>query len=601
MSGRRRAGLTLIEVLVAMAVLVIGIMAVLRIFPKSLGLVSTTRDKADAVRVGQSLLTRLQSVESQLPEAILPAGLPTDTNTASASFGFLRMSPNSDLNRPFDFNNVSGWTDPSDSTSLYRQLAADRLVVGERAIVPRGLPAVTGASQQPTATLFGPIATDSGTGAPSVAAFRLYRAIDAGDLRVTQSAGAYQGRAVFTLVTGGSDPFTGLPSNARLWFELDSSPRTFVIRYAWSNNGVATWAQVPGSVATLPAATASPATQYQVLDLPTPYVIPGSVQVRQVLDPSGAGRFGYDTSLASLGFLRLPQALAGETVSLEYVVDDWRWLSETVSLTIGAGGAIQNTPPNGPVVNNSLALLTSDLDNTVTPLLVLAGTGQQLAAVDTTRWGGDPTQARSGHIPLDPAFTATSLAAGSYETKVYYRRANNWAVVPSLAPASYILAEDAVSLAGTVANYSVPNHVVEARQTTVGGGDYLDLLFRPSEAGRSVVVDYQYKDPTSGLQQVSGELHVVPIVSNATSTVVAGAARHYVRLRHPLGAGATAFDSRAWVHAVAGVSLRVRVVYNDENMVRSGVSVAPAPLGTVSGSDSRQRLYELSWLVRRHR
>ena len=601
---RGRSGLSLIELLVAMAIFLIGILAVLRIFPKALGLVGSTRDRADAVRLAEARLNDLRAADERLPEAILPAGAPTQTNPAAAGFGFLSVPAGADLNRPYDFglNPAPGWTDVTDPGAQHRLAAADRLVIGEKVIVPRGVATGGGGALIPAAepllTLFGPIA--SGGGGAQLAVFRNFRAVDAADLRVTTVAGAFQDRPVYSFVDGGVDPFTGAPTNDRLLFELDAAPRVFIVRYAYrSAAGQTVPTQMPGTGAgasVLPGTTGTPVVPYQMLDLGQASVIRGSVSVRQALAPSATpGRFNYDPSSAGLGIVWLPEALAGETLSLEYVVDDWRNLGETYTVRFAGGGALVNQPPNGPVLNNRLQLRTNLLDDTYVPLIVLKASGQTIP-VDTTAWG--PDAARAGQVPLAMSTGLTGLTPGDYEAAVWFRRAGNWAVVPSVAPSSYILSDDAASLAGgSAANYPVPNTIVETRCVSVGGqGSFLELLFRPSEAGRSVAVSYEI-NTVNGHQTVSGELHVVP--PQPDPTTVSTAPRHVVRLRQPLDSTSLPANTPAgpWVHAIEGLSVQVRVVYNDAEWVRDNPPPAP---GQAAGY-SRQRLYQLSWLVRRHR
>ncbi|MBI5833966.1 MAG: prepilin-type N-terminal cleavage/methylation domain-containing protein [Armatimonadetes bacterium] len=585
---RRNSGLSLIEVLIAMAIFVIGILAVLRIFPKSLGIITTNRDRADAVRMAQARLEELRADESRLPDAILPAGLPTQTDPAQPDFGFLRLGAGIDANRPYDFTafaGPNGWTDVNDPQALYRFLAANRLVVGERALVPRG----TSSGAEPTYTLFGPIDTTAGA---VVEAFREFTQVDPADLRVTQAAGGYQDRPVFAFLDGGIDSFTRQPANDRLLFELDARARQLIVRYAYNNQGRAAWVQAPAGTTALAATAGTPASLYQEVVLTNANVIPGSVSVRQALTHGGGGRFSFDDSGANLGYVRMSTSLAGEDISLEYVARDWRLLHETVTLAMDAGGNVLQ-PAGGVVTGGMLQLRTTDLDDTFQPLLVIRQTGQQIP-LNTALWA--PDVAKSGRVPLQLATGLTGLADGTYEVVVWFRRQGNWAVAPSIAPASYILAADAQSLAGgSLANYPVQSMVVEP--VVVNAVDsYCELRFRPSEAGRTVLVSYEYNTPT-GHKTVSGEPHVVPPQANAG---VAGALRHAIRLQRPLEPGGTlgvGADVRPYLHTVEGVSMAVRVVYNDQNLVRPSV---PVVTGQPAG-DTRQRLYELNWLVRRHR
>ena len=337
---RRNSGLSLIEVLIAMAIFVIGILAVLRIFPKSLGIITTNRDRAEAVRLAQARLEELRADEERLPDAILPAGLPTQTNPALGDFGFLRLGAGVDANRPYDFTAIAGangWTDVNDPQALYRYLAASRLVVGERALVPRG----TANGVEPTYTLMGPIDTAAGN---LVEVFREFKDVDATDLRVTNTATGYQDRPVFAFMDGGIDSFTHQPAADRLLFELDARPRQLIVRYAYNDQGRPVWVQAPAGTTLLAATAGTPQSLYQEIVLTNANVIPGSVSVRQPLAHGGGSRFSFDDSAAGLGYVRVNTALAGEQVSLEYVARDWRLLHEEPMVVLAPAARAAEDP-----------------------------------------------------------------------------------------------------------------------------------------------------------------------------------------------------------------------------------------------------------------
>jgi hypothetical protein len=609
--GRRLAGLSLIEVLMAMAIFVIGILAVLRIFPKGLGLIGTNRDKASAQRLADSTLAQLRAAESQLPDEIVQAGLPTVTDPAAAGFGFVQVANGLDLTRPYDFEAIAGWSDGTDP-SLYRAVGANRLVLGERIVVPRG-PSVS-ALVAPTYTLFGPVdkypAGSASPGNYAIEIFREYRSVTPAQLKINTVNGALAAEPVFCLQPGGNDPFSGAPLNDNLLFELDASARVVIVRYAYYDvNGKVVQSQLAAGLSTLAATGANPSGTFVSVPLPSPYVIPGSVHVRQPLAHGGGGSYSFDDSSANLGLVRINPALAGETLSMEYVVQDWRLLHQTVQLTLSAAGQIQNSA-NGPVTNGILQINDTGLDATdidpgtgqpYAPMLVLLSTGQPIA-VDPAQW--NQNLANAGQIPLIMN-TGLTVDAGAYEVMVWYHKQGNWAVAPAIAPSEYLLDLDATTLQAQVTGGVVPpNTVVETEVTSVGGKSYCDLYFRPSEAGRAVMVTYESGPPAGGRVPVDGEVYVVPPQSNGVSTLVAGAPRHIIHLKTPLdptgglvAGNSTVSDVRPWIHAVEGLSLQLRVLYNDENYVRPNVPTAP----NQAAGNSRQRMFELGWFVRRHR
>jgi len=631
---RRTAGVSLVEILVALAVLVIGVLAVLRIFPRGLGTLSQVSDRQEAVRLAEATSNRLQAVADRLPDFILPAGQPTDIIDTSASFGFLRLNANSADHRPYDFD--LPYTDPNDPGLLHRLLADDRLVVGERVLVGRrvgddGSGNVTTAAR-PYHTLFGPLAPQvqrdalgqpildgNGNEQPlldgnsnqlaELAALRLFRQVSVLELRRTIVTGAtgqsYRDRPVFAVVDGGRDDFTGAPAADKLLFELDSTARLFVVRCAYHDSyGNIVWVQL--APLTVPAvAVPSPTSYYEVpLTLPQPPflaitdVVPESVQVKQVLNRDAAttgalNRFDFRDQGFQRGVLFFSPALAGENLSLEYVVEDWRNLSEEVDLTTDAAGAI--TAP----VNLQLQLAARNLDETFVPRVVVVATGQSLP-VDSAAWAADPAMARGGIIPLLAGSTLDPVA-GSRAVRVFYRKFGNWAVAPDIGPSSYIMTQDAAGLtsSGNTVDYPVQNLLVDVQPGPVVGADsYTELWFRPSEAGQTVTVAYEVNG-LNGRELISGEVHVIPTQSNRTNSGD-GSSRHGIVLDRPNVAVDTQALPRPLIHTIAGRSLQIRVAY-DEDV--PGILTSPVITTPVPGVEylTAERLVELSTYVRRGR
>lgn len=622
---RRQHGLSLVEILVALAVFVIGILAVLRIFPRSLGLVTTVADRNQAVRLCEARINDLRQVEASLPDYILPAGRetsvafnptsPTDgTDPLNAAFGFLRLDDATAGLRPYDLD--LPYRDTGDSPeTLHRLLADQRLVVGEKAIVPRGMGfdssgAVVSASA-PYLTLFGPIQNDGG-GLPELAVFRVFKRVDALDLKRTvvgtTSGNIYRDRPVFAVADGGYDDFTHAPAPDKLLFELDGTqdsgsgtvPRVFAVRLAYRDNaGVVRWEQLlPVVVAPTGYPSSTGLVQIDLKDRngqSLTRVLPASVTVRQVLYPSpvtDAGRFGCDVSGYAHGVLRLPAGLAGETLSLEYVVDDWRTLKEVISARVGGDGKLQVT---------ELQLSSRFLNQGFRPQPVVLTTGQKLDLV-TELWDNDPSYAVSGKVPVDPDAAANLLPAlaGTQDIAVYYRREDNWAVSASLAPSEYILEDD---LADPTA-YPVKSALVAAQRNAYADPDdssrqYTDLLFRPSEAGRTVAVSYTVDVGLNNREQVAGELHVIPPRANRTVTVAGTPEpRMAIRLSRPNVSLTSGSSTRPLLQAIEGRSLQVRVAYDDRMLSHGAQPARTAPTAGLT-YETAERLVELDWYVRR--
>jgi len=70
--GKKRIGTTLIEVLVVMAVFLIGILAIAQVFPGGFKILNNSRDLAIADAVAKDRVSHLQSNLNELPDMILP-------------------------------------------------------------------------------------------------------------------------------------------------------------------------------------------------------------------------------------------------------------------------------------------------------------------------------------------------------------------------------------------------------------------------------------------------------------------------------------------------------------------------------------------------
>lgn len=622
---RRQRGVSLIEILVALAVFVIGILAVLRIFPKSLGLVTTVADRNQAVRLAEARINELRQVESALPDYILPAGRETSvafnagspddaTDPLNAAFGYLQLDAATAALRPYDYDVT--YQDAGDSPELlHRLLAEQRLVVGEKVIVPRGL-AFDGSgsvvrASAPYLTLFGPV-QGNGSGAPELAVFRVFRRVDPLDLKRTvvgtASGNIYRDRPVFAVVDGGYDDFTHAPAPDKLLFELDgtpgassgSVPRVFVVRLAYrDSSGVVRWEQLlPVIVGAQAYPSSTSLAQVALRDRngqSLTRVLPSSVTVKQVLYPSPVadpGRFGCDVSGFSYGVLWFPASLAGETLSLEYVVDDWRTLKEVLTVPVAADGTLQVS---------ELQLAARYLNQGFRPQPVVLTTGQKLA-VTTELWDNDPGYAASGRVPLDPADAANLLPAlaGTQDLVVYYRREGDWAVSASIAPSEYVLADDLAD----PTTYPVKSALVLAQRNAYADPDdsskqYTDLLFQPSEAGRTVALDYSIDTGLNNREQVTGELHVIPPRPNRVVTV-SGSPQPMmaIRLSRPNVSLTSGSATRPLIQAIEGRSMQVRVAYDDDVLSHGAQPIRTTPDPTLT-YETAERLVELDWYVRR--
>lgn len=614
---RRHHGLSLIEILITLAIFVIGILAVLRIFPRGLGTLARVSERQEASRLAESRMNELQRDSARLPDFIIAAGRPADTvpfldpptnSSPNPDFGYLRDVDSQALRRPYDLD--LPFTDATDPGLLHRVMANDRLVVGEHALVGRRVsPDYTAGGTmvtvaRPYHTLFGPIAPNPDGDGGDLAVFRRFERVSAIELERTVQTVAgtdeYRDRPVFAVVDTGRDDL-GRPLADQLWFELDSSDRVFLVRLQYRDSyGAIRSVQlapievpgsaVPSSISFAPVAMYHPRPPYDALS----EVIPHTVQVQQVLDrdPVGTGslnRFEYRDGNYARGVIYFSPSLAGEDLQLQYVVEDWRNLREQVTLEVDETGAITS------LTDNQIQLdAARDLDPSFTPRVVVLSSGQSLP-VDAAAWAADESLARQGRIPIDAAALLDPVA-GDVDVMVFYRRFGNWLIVPSIGPSSYILETDAAALAstGSAADYPVQNLLVNVQPGPVVGTDsYTELWFMPSEAGRTVAISY---DVGATRELVSGELHVVPTVANRFVNDDPAEPRHAIVLKRPNVS--TDNNARPVIHSIEGRSLQLRVAF-DEDI--SGRESAPQYTTPTPGVDyvTAEHLVELSSYVRR--
>ncbi len=81
-NDRIRKGTSLVEVLVVMVVFLVGILAVVQIYPKGLSILKTSRSSSVAVQLARAELERLKGQSDQIAEAILPVRYVWDSATS---------------------------------------------------------------------------------------------------------------------------------------------------------------------------------------------------------------------------------------------------------------------------------------------------------------------------------------------------------------------------------------------------------------------------------------------------------------------------------------------------------------------------------------
>lgn len=140
--SRRTAGTSLVEILVVIVVFLIGILAIVQIFPGGFRLLGLTRSQSQATQMARTTIERLKSKADQLPERIVPVRYVRSGGELVAVVDSTRrtgdLGPTADsLNQNGEFifagNNLGNWRRASAANMVSR-------IVGESTIIPSPRP-----------------------------------------------------------------------------------------------------------------------------------------------------------------------------------------------------------------------------------------------------------------------------------------------------------------------------------------------------------------------------------------------------------------------------------------------------------------------------
>jgi hypothetical protein len=170
--NRRSLGTTLIEILVVIVVFLVGILAVVQIFPKGFQILSAVRDRMSATAMAEDMETKLTAQPDSLPEMILPIDADSGNSDGTIPTGYLGFF-GLGITSAGTATSPSGSTlDPNGSTINWEYLTGYnslRRIIGESQVIPS--PTLVG--QTPgfyggmIALRFGPISLYAPNGAPA--------------------------------------------------------------------------------------------------------------------------------------------------------------------------------------------------------------------------------------------------------------------------------------------------------------------------------------------------------------------------------------------------------------------------------------------------
>lgn len=547
------AGVTLIEVLVAVVLLLIGVLAVVRIYPTGLDLIRHSSTRSLALRLAEEQMEQWKNRPSSLPDAIValdPQGRWNALVNPNAEFkteepAWQSPPTGEDVNHngrldPGEDLDGDGILDPGKGfeqleSLLFRQIFREQAVIPSGGVYPlaAGLP-------DPTR--------------PVEVTTRYHRSPrnSPAELSLTDDQHRYAINY----------------ASREVWFDNDTAAdRAVWIDFTYIDGQTGQRQQVLEEPHTLPRAPVGATAPTRTADLlgysiPLPAgstIVPGSETVRRRLMPGSGAPYRFNLR-PELGVVEFAPENAGLPVEVSYTALDWRIIQEEKTVQqVGPEWVIYTTLPF--ILNRQEDPRYGGLDGT--------GNWPDIQIVDVRNpraIGFDPaaTHYRSGRIVL------TGNTYAGQRVRVFYRSRDSWAVQPMKAAMTYV--EDWRTAGFDRQNPALTDYSPAQadpwryRYGLVGGQLY--LAFYPSEVGQAVVVDYRYDDNPSDLippVSVEGEMHLIPAPADPSAHPLADPVQGMclVRLHTPMQGG-----RQFTIDRVRGTSLRARVSWHEKALIK---------------------------------
>ncbi len=472
---RASAGFTLVEVLVAMVILLVGIWTLAVSFPKLLGVVATQEKRTEMARQADRTLDQLIRHPNDLP---------------LATRGDSRLPDLSDPTlTPLEGIDATGSPeDPSitDFAITHPNARDDMIeVIGERFTVPA-----------PLAFPYGPYPVyvfRQGLAEPGATV--VYQVFEAttGDRKPWQ--------AKISVDSGGTLSILQLPNNAYIGdpFALDPvTPWTAYVSYAWVYDG--------HNPATDPVHYVN---GEEVID--TGQVVAGALG-HNIVEGSLTGevRAYYDLAMAGIvqhesgALLAFLANFTGARLGVNYTLrtdpdyrhgrralimsEEHRIVSSPQTVTLVASHIDETFLPvdlNADTLYNDTNILAVDLN---TGYVYSEGSGLDWPAEDATS---------KGQITVGYSLPAPEIG---HDLRFYYVTLDQDLISVQIAPATFVDVNIA-TLPDLYRSYKAVPNAVDAALT--------DLLFYPCNAGHTVSVDYKYRTGPNTTVTVYDELHTI--------------------------------------------------------------------------------------------
>jgi prepilin-type N-terminal cleavage/methylation domain-containing protein len=463
----RRSGFTLIEVAIALALFVIGALAIVRIFPPALGVIRNNESRATAVAMGESTLAKLRNKTSQPPEAVF------DVEASSTEPYKWQDFPDGIVSSAS--KSITLPKQPTDASYDASALGHFRYIYGEPHYIASGQSISLNQPQ------------DSSVAALSGIEFFVDRIIDGVQINANgylDFANAYYADNPSSVFRGSGYTDPGDVNTVRPPNTMRSDEGvTYYVSYRWREcldpNACTTFSSIKGVLEEpldIPDDTASynTGTDARVLACMPPgssgnKAIPGGVQVRIrqkfTLAPSATSTgLGADSSRKIVSIKNTGSS--GATLYCSYWASDWRNL-------VGDDAPLNDVvhlPVNGLDTSSIFGILTNS-NRTLTPTLVTPDLSTK-AKIDGAKKG-------------DVEFTGSS-ATTSARIVTVYKALDGWARQVSVAPRSYISYDANRGTTTLSSNINFPRE--PWREYYWNSGD--TMYFHPGDAGKTVALSF---------------------------------------------------------------------------------------------------------------
>jgi type II secretory pathway pseudopilin PulG len=574
------AGSTLIELLVVIVVFLIGILAVLQIFPGGFKVLNNTRNMAMARQLARAQIETVKSRADTMPEMILQVHYAFIGSTAVSILAETDHDSNH-LGHDGDGIDANGnVTDGPDTLGRWDLLVGAnhiRRVIGEGGRVPA--PRQVGSNFGGLMMLhFAPIAYDP--------AYPTLLQVYGSDMVRRDGAPGFRVREWEYYLEDVEEPA------ARIHLPMGPTARIYRLAMsAWINNGTVTSRRtIVDATVNVPAGTgffADNLANYAALQAGESFVGAEweSVRVARGFVPvaSFTPDEPYEFQLLDqrLGILLFnpagrdylevrPGRRAPLVARVNYDVFDWRIIRDEFRIAtnvpyqqrlqlgnIRVRGALrpdykQYTGLDIPVANGSggfetrdILLLDLDTGGVYTPDSF--ATDKSLGLVTFRDVDGNPANGLQMNLILPGQASATTIAAEGRPVRALYQANNEWAVQVMMAPSLYSV---------TYARPSVAQYYVGGSSTS--GGSPLRIYFPTVDVGRKVVVgEIYYRD-------TGGNLHVLRDQDFVIQDGAGDPLGAHIDIRSA-DANAAGFDFGTYGYAVRrvkGASVAVRVLWN---------------------------------------